>query len=111
MNLNNLLVNSEVDLLQKITKLFESDFLNMNLLENIIFAWKDTPKENKEIVIDNLLNSFEQTIEEESIYDTFDVLITQYKDSFVYDKLHQYTLEISEENKQKLQSLLLLKTE
>lgn len=102
----NLLVNSEVNLLQNITELFESGFLNMNFLENIIFAWKDTPKENKEIVIDNLLNSFEQTIEEESIYDTFDVLITQYKDSFVYDKLHQYTLETSEENKQKLQPLL-----
>lgn len=105
-----LVVNSDTQVIVKFTNKFveweNSSNSSSDFFDNLIFCWQNVPNENRDTLVGALLESFEFT-GSDTILGILSGLISQDTNGYVYDKLFEYSLQTSEENKLKIEPLLL----
>ncbi len=104
----NITANSEAAIINEFFNMFfeweNTAHIQTDFLENITLCWDSIPLPNKDAVINTLLINFELT-DAKHILHTLSAL--KLKDSdYITNKLRQYSLETSIENKQKMEALL-----
>ncbi len=105
-----LVVKSDVQVISEFTNKFieweNTTNSSSDFFDNLIFCWQNVPNENRDPVVGALLDSFEFT-GSNTILGILSGLIAQDTNGYVYDKLFEYSLQASEENKSKIEPLLL----